>query len=170
MTFPRFLLVLGLILTAVLSRLLPHPPNFTSLNALALFGAFYFGSQWTCFFVVSLAMILSDLVLGYHPCISFVYLSFGLIGFLGTSLKKNHSTLQVSKISIASSLLFFLITNFGDWLMGSLYPKTIQGLSICYLAGIPFLATQVLGDLTYSALFFGIYAAVENRLQSEVKY
>lgn len=169
MVSPRFFFIFGLVLTGVLSRLLPHPPNFTSMNAIALFGAFYFGNQWLSFFVVSLTMILSDLVLGYHPCMSFVYLSFGLIGFLGNSLKKNSSSLNISKISILSSFLFFAVTNFGDWVMLTTYPKTIEGLALCYAAGVPFISYQILGDLTFSLLFFKLYAMMTSRLENGVK-
>ena len=58
-------------------------------------------------------------------------------------------------MSVALSLLFFFVTNFGVWMASPLYPPTLQGLGLCYLAGIPFLAHQILGDLVYGLLLFG---------------
>lgn len=156
MNFSRIFVILGLVIVGVLSRLLPHPPNFTSVNAIALFGAFYFESKWLSFATVVATLILSDLAIGFYPTMSFVYLSFGLIVLMGSKLKNKASFGQITITSLASSMLFFVVTNFGDWLTLSLYPKTIQGLCLCYFAAIPFFVTQVLGDLSYGLLLFGL--------------
>jgi len=161
MSFSKILVILGMITIGVLSRLLPHPPNFTSMNAIALFGAFYLESRWLSFATVVLSLLCSDLIIGFYPTMSFVYLSFGLIVLVGSKLK-NPSFKQMTLTSFATSCLFFIVTNFGDWLALSLYPKTLLGLGICYVAAIPFFATQLLGDLTYGLLFFGLFKLSKN--------
>jgi len=156
MSFSRILVILGMITIGVLSRLLPHPPNFTSMNAIALFAAFYLESRWLSFAIVVATLLLSDLILGFYPTMSFVYLSFGLIVLIGSKLK-NISFKKITFTSFATSFLFYIVTNFGDWLTLSLYPKTVHGLGICYVAAIPFFATQLLGDVTYGLLLFGLF-------------
>ena len=166
MNFSRMFVILGLVIVGVLSRLLPHPPNFTSVNAIALFGAFYFESKWLSFATVVATLLLSDMAIVFYPTMSFVYLSFGLIVVMGSKLKKNASFGKITSTSLASSLLFFIVTNFGDWLTLSLYPKTIQGLGLCYFAAIPFFVTQVLGDLSYGLLLFGFLSLYRSGFKS----
>jgi hypothetical protein len=156
MNFSRILVIAGLVMVGILSRLLPHPPNFTSLNAMALFSAFYLGSCWISFATVFVSLILSDLIIGFHSMVPFVYFSFGLIILMGYRLKNKASIKNIAATSLMSSILFFVVTNFGEWFSGTLYPKTLQGLSLCYIAATPFFVTQVLGDLTFCVLLFGL--------------
>ncbi len=125
MYLSRMFVVLGLVIVGVLSRLLPHPPNFTSVNAIALFGAFYFDSKWLSFATVVVTLLFSDLAIGFYPTMSFVYLSFGLIVLMGSKLKKDASFGKITITSLASSTLSFF-------------------------------ATQVIGDLSYGLLLFGL--------------
>lgn len=155
------LLILSFVLVAVFSRLVPHPANFTALNAIALTGPLYFGSAWISFFVVVSSMLLTDVLLGFHPVLSFIYLSFGLIVCFGKCLKKNSSCLEVLSLTVFSSLLFFFLSNFGEWLMGPIYPKTMVGFIACYTAAIPFFSNQLLGDLAYTAVLFYGYQIVQ---------
>ncbi|HRD55712.1 MAG TPA: hypothetical protein PLC42_04870 [Parachlamydiaceae bacterium] len=157
------LFILSFIFLAIFSRFIPHPANFTSLNAMALMGTLYFKSCWISFFVVASSMLLTDAVLGYHPMVSFVYLSFALIAFFGKWLKEKSSFLQAASLTVFSSLLFFFLTNFGEWLMGSLYPKTAAGFVTCYIAAIPFFANQLLGDLIYSSVLFLLFKFLRKR-------
>lgn len=168
MNISRFLVILGFVAVGIASRLLPHPPNFTSINAIALFGTLYLGTRWLSFMTLFLVMFLSDLILGFHPTVPFVYLSIGFVILMGDKLKNRMSLQQTPFACAAASLLFFFVTNFGEWMMGSLYPKTITGLGLCYLAAIPFLGTQIFGDLVYGAIFgmsqrreFYIYSLLE---------
>jgi hypothetical protein len=162
MHITRLLTILGLIMIGIMSRLLPHPPNFTSINAIALFSAFYLGNRWLSFATVFLTLFLSDRALGFHSTMPYIYFSFGLIVMIGYKFKSNISLYRLPIISMATSLLFFLISNFGVWMIGFLYPKTINGLGLCYLAALPFLRNQILGDLTYGILLFGLFYFMEN--------
>lgn len=148
--------LLGFVLIGVLSRLLPHPPNFTSLNAIALFSAYHLGSRSLSAATLFLTLFLSDLILGYHTTLPYVYLSFGLIILAGYHFRNRLALPQLLSLSAGSSFLFYLITNFGSWMSSSLYPKTLYGLGLCYLAAIPFLLNQVLGDLAYGLILYGM--------------
>ena len=141
----RELLVIGFVIMAVLIRLLPHPPNFTPITALALFGGTTFKNKWLGISLPLIAMGLSDVYLGFYGISYWVYGSFFLISILGTIWKK----IKVKNVFIAS-LIFFIITNFGVWLMG--YPKTIEGFVLCYTLAIPFFINSLLGDFFFSYL------------------
>lgn len=169
MDAPRLLAISGFIMIGVLSRLLPHPPNFTSINAIALFGTFFLGNRCLSLATVLLTLFLSDLVLGFHSTMPFVYVSFSLLILIGYSLKERTSLTRIFAVSLLSSLIFFLVTNFGAWITQSLYPKTINGLGLCYLAAVPFFVNQLLGDLTYASLLFGYMYLIKNFFPIEHK-
>lgn len=159
----RFLVIIGMILAAMFSRLIPHPPNFVPLSAIALFSGAYFSSKKQAFILPLLALFFSDLILGFHSTMPVTYLSFILIIFLGFWLKEKKSAIYIAEASVASSLLFFIITNFGVWAFTQLYPKTIAGLLTCYVAAIPFFHNALLGDLFYTGVLFGGFALIEKR-------
>jgi len=153
--FPGFILIM----TAVLTRFLPHPPNLTPVGGIALFsGAYLKGLKR--FLLPLLIMFISDMALGLHNTILFVYLSFCLITFLGTFLKRKQRVDRIVILALSASLVFFLITNFGVWLVGSYYPKTIDGLLQAYVMGLPFLRNTMLGDLIYTPLLFVSYQLI----------
>lgn len=156
----RFATLTVLVLAAAATRLLPHPPNATPIAAMALFGAAHFTDRRAALLVPLLAMALSDLALGYgiHPTLPFVYASFLAIAGLGFLLRKRVSPATVIGASLASSILFFAITNLGVWAMSSFYPPTWEGLVACYTAAIPFFRNTLAGDLVYTAVLFGGFA------------
>ncbi len=153
--------ILGFIFLGMMSRLLPHPPNFTAINAIALFGICSLGNLGISLFTVFSTMLLCDLVIGFHSSMVFVYLSYGLIVLMGYWLKSKRSLIRSIFLLALSSLLFFIITNFGVWLVGSMYPKTIIGLELCYLAAIPFLSNNLMSTLLYGGMLFGWLALAE---------
>ena len=136
-------------------RLLPHMPNFTPIAAMALFGGVYLNKKYA-FFIPLAAMFVSDIFLGFHPAMPYVYGSFILTGIIGFWLKNHKSTKNIICSSLISSILFFLITNFGVW-AGGWYPHNLNGLVESYAMGIPFFKNTVLGDLLYTGVFFGAY-------------
>lgn len=155
-------LIIGI---AVLLRLLPHPPNFAPVAALALFGGTYLDKRYAIALPL-LVMVLSDIFLGFSGSTPFVYGSFVLIGFIGIWLQKRKTILTVVAASLFSSVLFFLITNFGYWLTFSLYPKTLEGQLQAYYFALPFFRNTILGDFVYTGVFFGGYEAVRVFLRS----
>lgn len=145
-----------IILFAIVLRLLPHPPNFTPIAAIALFGGTYFDKKYALM-VPLFAMLISDFFLGLHQTMLFVYGSFLLTGLIGLWLKKHKSLKNILLATISSSILFFLITNFGVWLVWDFYPKNPTGLLQSYFLALPFFRNTLLGDLFYTGLFFGSY-------------
>ena len=159
----RIVALISIILAAALSRLLPHPPNMTSVTAVALFGGAYFSDRRLAFLVPLAALFLSDLVLGFYDHMGVVYASFALIVCIGLWLGKDRSVVRIAAATLASSILFFLLTNFGVWAFGSLYPRTLDGLITCYVAAIPFFRNTLQGDILYTFILFGGFALLERR-------
>jgi hypothetical protein len=161
MVKPRLMVLIAIVLAAAASRLIPHPPNMTSITAIALFGGAYFPDKRLTFLVPLAALLLSDLILGFYSHMEVVYLSFALIVCIGLWLQKRRSVFYITGAALASSILFFLLTNFGVWALESLYPKTIAGLLACYMAAIPFFQNTLQGDLFFTAVLFGGFALLE---------
>lgn len=153
----RELLVLGFVLLAVIVRLIPHPPNFTPITALALFGATTFNNRFVGTLVPLLAMAISDLYLGFYSISIWVYSAFFLISLLGTFFKE----IKMKNI-LVGSLIFFIVTNFGVWLTG--YPKSIEGLLLCYTMALPFFLNSIIGDLFFSYILKYSFKFTENKL------
>ena len=139
-------LIIGLIVLAILTRLIPHPPNFAPITGIALFSAINFNNRFFKFFIPLISLVIFDLIIGFSLVNIFVYLSFIVIVLVGNHFKK----IKLKSILI-SSVVFFIISNFGVWLIG--YPKTVNGIIMCYTAAIPFFINTILGDLFYSFLF-----------------
>jgi hypothetical protein len=157
----RILAILSAILVAAVLRLVPHPPNFTPIGAMALFSGAYLGRKPLAFAAPLGALLLSDLVLGFYHGQATVYFSVALIVMLGMIALRSVSPLRVGAAAIASSILFFVITNFGMWLFSGIYPRTLAGLEACYVAAIPFFQNTVAGDLFYATLLFGGFKLAE---------
>jgi len=148
-----------IIMIAVAMRLMPHPANVAPIAAMALFGGCYLDKKYALL-IPLVAMLASDLFLGFHQSILFVYGSFILIGLIGMGLKKRKTVRNVVIASVLSSVIFFLITNFGFWLTDSLYPRTFAGQMTAYAMALPFFRNTLLGDLFYTGLLFGGYEFV----------
>ena len=148
--------VVSLIFFAILSRFLPHPPNFTPIAAIALLSSKGFTNRWVVFLIPIVSLFISDLFIGLHATIPFVYISFILIALLGIYVKK------INIVSVLlSSTIFFLVSNFGVWLL--YYPNSTEGLVQCYTMALPFFLNTVLGDLVYGALLIYPFYALQRR-------
>ena len=158
---PRMTLAITMILAAAASRLLPHPPNMTSVAAVALFGGAML-EDWRLSFLVPLAaMFVGDLILGFHDQMPVVYGSFALTVCIGLWLQQHRSAATIAGAALASSVLFFVITNFGVWALDQMYPRTLAGLLACYTAALPFFRNTLIGDLLYTLVLFGGFALLE---------
>ncbi len=153
---PRFLVLCGMIAAATFTRFIPHLPNFTAIGAMALFGGAYFTNKKLAFAIPLIAMFLTDLILGYHSTIAAVYISFALMVVIGMMINKKNIT-SITTASVAATVLFFLITNFAFWMTGVLYPVTWTGLTECYIAALPFFGYNLLGNLFYAGVMFGLF-------------
>ncbi|MCL6495861.1 MAG: hypothetical protein K6T54_13950 [Ignavibacterium sp.] len=161
---PRILILFLMILAAAFVRLIPHPPNFAPIAAMALFSGAYFNKKSFAFVVPLAAMFLTDAIIGFHSSMWIVYLSFALIVVIGMFMLKKISIKNVIVASVTASISFFIITNFGVWALGTMYPKNIAGLIECYIAAIPFIQNTLLGDLFYSGIMFGIFEFAKSKL------
>jgi len=157
----RLVALLTAIVVAAALRLVPHPPNFTPIGAMALFSGAYLGRKALAFAAPLGALLLSDLVLGFYHGQATVYFSVALIVMLGMVALSRVSPLRVAGAAVLSSVLFFLITNLGMWLFSGFYPRTMLGLEACYVAAIPFFQNTIAGDLFYATLLFGGFRVVE---------
>ncbi len=170
MLTPRFLFITIAIIAAAFSRLIPHPFNFTPIAAMALFGGACFSNKKIAFIVPLLSMFLSDCLLGFgfHNTIIYVYASFIIITLIGMYMRSNAKTGSIILASLASSLIFFVVTNFGYWAANN--PTSgFSGLIGAYFAAIPFynndifgsfFLNTIVGDLFFNGMLFGsLYVA-----------
>lgn len=154
----EILIALLFILTAAGLRLLPHPPNFTPVAAIALFGAVYFSKKIALVLPIA-AMAISDAFIGFYEpkLMAVVYGSFLLCVLVGFWLKKNKKWHTVLGSACFTALIFFLLTNFAVWAFSPWYAKTFDGIIQCYLMALPFFRNTLLGDLFYAAISFGAF-------------
>ena len=158
----RLLALLAAVAAAAALRLVPHPPNFSPIDAMALFSGAYLGRRALAFAAPLAALLLSDLVLGFYAGMDFVYASVALVVLIGWALSGRRTPLRVGLAALAGAIAFFAVTNFGMWLFSGFYPLTIAGLEACYVAAIPFFQNTVAGDLFYAIILFGGFALAEH--------
>jgi hypothetical protein len=161
-----------LLVLAIFSRLIPHAPNFTALGAVALFSGFFFPKRTQALTVPLVAMILSDLVIGFHGTLLWVYGALILISILGRYLQdspgRHFSWSRLGGFSMLSATLFFVVTNFGVWTLGTLYSRDLAGLSSCFVAAIPFFGNTLGSQMIFGVLLFGVHRILrKSRLMYE---
>ncbi len=154
----------AIIFSLALFRLLPHWPNVSPVAAMALFGGAYFADKRMAFIVPFVALFVSDLIIGLHNSMLFVYAGFALTVLIGFLLQKRVNVTNTAFAVVASSLLFFLLTNLGAWMMSGIYVKSTEGLMQAYVAGIPFFQNSLLGNLAYTAVIFGGYYFLQKNI------
>jgi hypothetical protein len=137
--------VFGLIIIAILTRLLPHPPNFAPITSIALFSGFHFANKRLVLFIPLIAMFISDLFIGLHDLVPVIYLSFILISVMSFYMK----SLSFTNVILGSSV-FFVLSNLGVWYF--YYPLTWAGLTSCFVLAIPFFVNALAGDLFYTSV------------------
>jgi len=151
------MLALILMMFGILFRIIPHAPNFTPVAAIALFGAAFLPNKRMALIMPLALIIISDLFIGLHDMVVFTWGSVLLVSIIGVGLRSSQKSKTVLLGSLGSSVVFYLVTNFGVWAAGW-YPPTMQGLIQCYAAGVPFFRNFLAGTLVYSAAFFVTYA------------
>lgn len=161
---PRIIFVFLVVLVAAFSRLLPHLPNMTPVAAIALFGGSFINRKFLAFLLPVAALFISDLFLGFYPEMYAVYISFIITVSIGKILNKKISAISIISASFASSVIFFIITNFAVWMSARFaYPASLAGLGLCYEAALPFFRNEVFGTVVYNTLFFGTFLLAKNR-------
>ena len=155
------LIIPAIIIFAAFTRLMPHPPNFTPIIAMGLFGGAYLkDTRWAILLPV-VAMLIADFFLGFHGTMIWVYCSLIIISLMGFLLKNRITLINGALATLGGSLLFFLVTNFGVWASSIFYTKTFVGLLSCYAAGLPFFGNTLAGSIFYSSLMFFGYEQIK---------
>lgn len=148
----------------VLMRFLPHLPNFTPVVGIALFSGVYLSRKYA-FTIPLIGMVIADFFIGFHDTILYVYGALIVVGLIGLWLHGHNRLRNVIGATLLSSILFYLITNFGVWAQGW-YGYTLKGLIDSYIMGIPFFRYTMAGDLFYVGIFFGSYSFITTHLTS----
>ena len=160
-----------IILLAAFTRIIPHPPNFSPMAAIGLFGAAHFAKKWQAFFIPLIGIWVSDLVINnyvysssssnfvwFYSGFYWQYISYILIIFTGLFIfNRGISLTKTAGGMISSSGIFFLVSNFGVWAGGTMYPKNFSGLITCYAAGVPFIHNTIISDVLFTTVLFGTY-------------
>lgn len=147
---------------AIIVRLIPHPANFTPLGASAIFGAKNLNRPWN--YVAPLfVLFITDLFLGFHATMPYVYGAFIISVFIAEIiLRSSTSTSRLVGLAVANSFIFYLVTNFGVWIQGSLYPPTLIGLTESYVMGLPFLRNMLIADVMFTVGVFKVFELAIN--------
>lgn len=167
-TSTKLPLIISLVLVAAATRLLPHPDNFVPVGAMALFGAAALPKRWLAILLPLAAYYLSDLFLnnvfyaqyfdGFYWGIDlWIYGGVALMVLFGMGILRN-SNLSWGRIggaAVGASVIFYLLSNFGVWFGGMMYPKTFTGLIACYVAALPFFGMSLAANLLFSGVLFG---------------
>jgi len=169
-SFSYLVILAVLIALGVAGRLLPHPPNFTPMAAIALFAGFIFIKRYMAVVAVVSTMILCDYFAFGSLSVSWfgsksmfvVYLALLFPIVFKNFLQKKLGVLRIFGAALASSSVFFLATNFAVWAFSPMYEKTLEGLVLCYTMAIPFFQNTVAGDLIWSGVIFGTYLVLRN--------
>ncbi|POY34869.1 hypothetical protein C3K47_18115 [Solitalea longa] len=170
---PRVFAVLSFIALALLTRIYLFPVHgYSPIDAIAIFSGAYFGRKWLAFLCPLLAVWISDQIVNlqfYHKIVPFYdgfywqYGSYILMVVLASVIIKKPKVATVGGMAITSALLFFIISNFGVWAGGMIYPMNAGGLTACYIAGLPYLNSAILSDLIYCGLLFGGFELLKYR-------
>lgn len=154
------LVFVGLVVFAVTMRLLPHPPNFAPIAAIAIFSGALLPRKYA-YILPLVAMIISDIFIGLHPLVYATWGSFALIAVLAEYTMRRPNVSKMVGTTLAGSLIFFVISNFAVWAQGTMYSQNFAGLVQCYYNALPFFRNTAIGDLTYVAFLFGSYYLIK---------
>ena len=146
--FKIYFFVVCLVLVLSFSRIIPHPYNFSPMLAVGIFLGFYFRQFFLSSFIAVASMFLGDLYLGFHDTMFFTYTSLIIAVILGLFISKFKFT-EILFAGLASSVCFFIITNFGAWLSLEMYEKNLAGLFQSYVLAIPFFHNTLISTLLY---------------------
>ncbi len=160
---PSWQWLVAIILFLAFSRLIPHPPNFTPVGAIALLSGAFSKDLKFALLIPLIAMLLSDAVIGFHSSILYVYTAVAMIVIGSHYYLKQLSFISLSLAALISALVFFAITNFGAWLSHDMYAHTISGLSQAYIAGIPFFKNTLLSNVLFTAVAFYASQQLSNK-------
>ena len=159
----RAILAAVMIVFAAAVRIAPHPWNFTPVGAMALFSGAILRDSRIAFLLPLVALFAGDVFGGLYRLMPMIYASFLVNVLIGRWLAGHRSVARIGAAVFLGALQFFLVSNFGMWLVYDTYPHTLGGLAACYLGGLPLFGNTLAGDAIYAALFFGFFALAERQ-------
>ena len=145
-----------LFILLVLSRMITDIPNFTATIALVMFAGYLIQNRLLSILVILISQIVSDLYLGIYSSMIFVYAAYISIALLSPIMMKKMNTKSIVLSSVISPSIFFIISNFGVWLTGSIYTFNLPGLLACYIAGVPFFDESLISTVLFALTIFSI--------------
>ncbi len=146
-------ITLGIFIVLAASRFIPHPPNFTSLIALSFYVPLFLGQRFIPALLI--CFVITDIFIGFHAIIVFTWGSVIFISLTSYLFQKNIYIRILG--AVCGSLVFYIISNFGVWSLGS-YGYSFDGLLVCYIAAIPFYSNTLISTILYSALIEAVNA------------
>ena len=159
-------LTIGIFIALLATRLVPHPPNFTSVIALSFYVPLIFGS--ISISIVLLSFVISDLFIGFHNVLFFTWGSVILIGLFSKFFTSLNLILRIFGVTLGA-LIFFITSNFGVWLSGG-YGYTYSGLIECYFLAIPFFYNTLISTIIYAFLIEFIIFIYQKKFQSQINF
>ena len=142
---------------------MPHPPNFTPILGMAVFSGAVINKKIIAYIIPLVAMLLSDLFLGFHAGMPVIYFSLAICVLIGTFID-SRITIFNSLLSISGGVIvFFLITNLAVWYGSGMYELSLSGLMKSYIMGLPFLQNTFISSLIYGMGAFLIYDIINRR-------
>jgi hypothetical protein len=151
-------IAVALIVFGVVMRLLPHPANLVPVGAIALFAGAVLPRKYGWWLPLAILAISDVLFLGLYDGFLFTWAGFLFVGLFGMSLRNQSNWFRVPFGALGASVIFFMVSNFGVWLQGQMYPQTLAGLVLCYEMALPFFRNTFFGDFVYGWLLFGSHA------------
>lgn len=158
-----FLYISGIL---ALGRLIPHPPNFTPILAAAIFAPYIIRDRWMAMAVPLMAMFIGDVFIGFHSYMLWVYGSIAMSTVISRWAMQFGKYLPLATMTLISSVLFYVVTNFAVWIMWDYYPNTLEGLIMCYTMAIPFFQNTVLSTIVYTALMASLTVTLTRPLNN----
>ena len=153
-TLKKEIFPISLILILAFSRLIPHPPNFTPIIAVAIMSSYFFRNTLLSCTVIIISMLLADIFIGFYKNIFFVYLSLLLISYIFSRINRKIRLKNLFIFGLLGSVIFFILLNFGVWILSGMYEKSLNGLINCYLLAVPFFVNTLLSTIIFSYTAF----------------
>ena len=138
----------------VISRMISDIPNFTATIALIMFTSYLIRDKFLSVLVILVSQIISDLYIGIYSSMFFVYGAYVFIALLSPIIMNKLSFKSVLISSLVTPTIFYIVSNFGVWITGSTYPLSLDGLIMCYVAGIPFFDETLLSTVVFSVTIY----------------
>ena len=149
-------------------RVIPHPPNFAPVGATAVLAGRTL-KPLTAIAVTLAAMALADLALaaihGWQPFgigTLFIYGGFAAQVLIARALRKHRG--GAIGAALFGATAFFALSNLGGWVLGGLYPRTVDGLVTCYVAALPFFGATLFGDVLWTIALVFAWRTIAQRL------